>query len=101
MCSFDTYSSQETSECNGLSIDYTNSARFTSLDADLLPGSNSIYVTDFTSIARKTETNKNCNIPFTYNNASSYFCVLKNSLFSCEVDKLNMMYDACTLGKRF
>ena len=68
------------------------------MEVDQLPGSNSVYITDFTSIAGKTQNDKNCNIPFLYNNAPSYFCALNQSRFVCEVDQANN-FDYCNLGK--
>ena len=72
-------------------------AHFTTLEADPLPGQPSVIITDFTSIAGKTQNNKNCNIPFLYNNADSYFCALNQSRFVCAVDQANN-FDYCNLG---
>jgi hypothetical protein len=86
------------SECNGILYNSTNQAGFTTLEIDLLPGTTSTYITDFTSIAGKTDSNKNCQIPFLYNNVSSYFCAVNQSRFVCAVDQ-NNNFDYCNLGK--
>ena len=97
-CSFDRYSALGFSECDGITFDSTNKAVFTTLEVDPLPGQPSVIITDFTSIAGKTQNNKNCNIPFLYNNAASYFCALNQSRFVCAVDQANN-FDYCNLGK--
>ena len=97
-CTFDKYSLLGENECLGISYDSTNQAAFTTLDVDLLPGTTSTYVTDFTSIAGSTVSNKNCQIPFLFNNMSSYFCALDKSRFICSVDQ-NNNFDYCNLGK--
>jgi hypothetical protein len=42
--------------------------------------------------------NKMCNVPFTYNNISQYFCVPQNDQFICQVTG-SSTYDACNLGE--
>ena len=85
--------------CNGVEIQSTNGAKLTTVSTEKLPVKPTTIITDFTSIAGKTLSNKNCDIPFLYNNASSYFCVLNQSRFICEVDKTNT-FDYCNLGKK-
>ena len=82
----------------GISYDSTNQATFTTKDLDPLPGKSSVIITDFTSIAGKTLANKNCQIPFLFNNMSSYFCALDQSRFICAVDQ-NDNFDYCNLGE--
>ena len=85
---------------------------------DFLPGTTKT-ITDFTSIgmnlkyknikfflflilkkAGKTQSYRSCDIPFLYNDDFSYFCVLNQSRFICEVDK-SSLFDYCILGKQF
>ena len=84
--------------CNGVTFDATNQAKVTTVSADPLSTKPSAIITDFTSIAGKTVSNKNCDIPFLYNNDQSYFCVLNQSRFICEVDQ-SSSFDYCNLGK--
>ena len=53
VCSFDTYSQQGLDACNGIDYTTTNDAKLTTLEVDPLPGSQSTYITDFTSIGNK------------------------------------------------
>jgi hypothetical protein len=96
-CSFDSYSVESTDSCNGVSFSATNQAKLTTLTVDPLPSMPSTVITDFTSIAGNTVSEKNCDIPFLYNNSPQYFCVLNSSRFICEVAKPNT-FDICNLG---
>ena len=50
VCSFDEYIDVTTNACGGLSYVATNLATFAGLELDLLPGTTSTYITDYTSI---------------------------------------------------
>ena len=113
VCSFDEYIDVSSNACGGFSYIGNNLATLTGLQLDMLPGTTK-FITDFSSIgmaiwlkkikiynydwiAGSTANNKTCNIPFTYNNVSQNFCVLKESQFQCQVDTLSN-YDSCNLG---
>ena len=49
-CDFDTFSQVGTTACHGISFDETTSARISSVETQLLPGTTNKYITDFTSI---------------------------------------------------
>jgi hypothetical protein len=115
-CDFDSYSTVGGLLCNGISYDDANTGKVTGLDVDFLPGTTKT-ITDYTSIGKtlkifkgaflffcskkagKTQSYKNCNIPFLYQDDFSYFCVLNQSRFVCETDKSNE-FDYCILGKK-
>ena len=98
-CNFDTYSVEGTDACKGVAIEATNNAKLTTVSTEPLPIKPSTIITDFTSIAGKTVSNKNCQIPFSYKNASSYFCAFNQSRFLCAVDQ-NNNFDYCNLGTK-
>jgi hypothetical protein len=97
-CDFDAYSIENNDACNGIAIETTNGAKLTTVSTEPLPIRPSTIITDFTSIAGSTVTNKNCQIPFLYNNVESYFCALNQSRFVCAVNQ-NNDFDYCNLGK--
>ena len=52
VCSFDEYIDVTTNACGGFSYVATNLASLAGLELDLLPGSRTIYITDYTSIGK-------------------------------------------------
>ena len=103
ICSFDAYTQLGNNICNGISYEASKESLITSLEIDPLASSPSTYITDFTSIAGKTQSNKICSIPFSYKNESSNFCIADNSQFICQVEPYltSDSYDVCKLGKTF